>query len=388
MPDYDLNDLIEISRFAGERFDLVQAGGGNSSTKLEDGKMYVKASGMALSDVRGTGDFCCLEWRPLIEFLDRAPIDGDTRDLEVEADNFMSALPKSGTKRPSIETLMHAALGPLTLHTHPIAVAAVVCRSDWKEKLSQLFGDAFYIDYKTPGASLAVALRQELRRRNWQPGQSAVVFLQNHGLIVAGKNRQEVIELTEKVVDKIAASISLDLSRYKLVNFASQLVNKICQYRQNNRSEQNQQSQQHHQSQQDLQNQWIAYLSEDRCLNQAVNSDIKLLTAGCATPDQLVYCGPTGILIDSDDFDSAKRTVADFWLKFHHAPKLLILKSGAQRHLLLLGPSLRKCKEMEDVLKSHVMLQKGGLPATLQFLPESEVNYLTNWEAEKYRQNL
>ena len=48
----EVNDFIEISKYAGERFDLVQAAGGNSSVKLDNGEMLIKASGSLLSDVK------------------------------------------------------------------------------------------------------------------------------------------------------------------------------------------------------------------------------------------------------------------------------------------------------------------------------------------------
>ena len=51
MNEIELNDFIEISKFAGERFDLVQAGGGNSSVKNDNGTMFIKASGTCLSEV-------------------------------------------------------------------------------------------------------------------------------------------------------------------------------------------------------------------------------------------------------------------------------------------------------------------------------------------------
>ena len=46
----ELLNFITISRFAGERFDLIQAGGGNSSVKIED-RMLIKSSGNLLSEV-------------------------------------------------------------------------------------------------------------------------------------------------------------------------------------------------------------------------------------------------------------------------------------------------------------------------------------------------
>ena len=47
----EIKELVEISKYAGERLDLVQAGGGNSSVKLDNGQMLIKASGYSLSEV-------------------------------------------------------------------------------------------------------------------------------------------------------------------------------------------------------------------------------------------------------------------------------------------------------------------------------------------------
>lgn len=362
---YDFTELVELSRFAGERFDLVQAGGGNTSVKLDDGRLYVKASGMALSDV-GKDDFCCVQWQPLLDFLDNADIIVHPAELETQSKSIVKDACEPGPKRPSIETLLHCTLGKLTLHTHPVAVAAAVCRSDWKEQLAQMFDDAFYVEYKTPGPALALALRKQLQARNWQPGTPALIFLQNHGMIAAGSTLNEVIALTNDVVEKVGKAHPTDLSKYRYVNKVSKLVNQVCG------------------------TEWLAYLSDDSLLNAAVEKSEDLILARCATPDQLVYCGPAGLLLKSDDTESAKTSIAEFLEREKHAPKVVLMPvAGNGKPLIfLLSKSLRKCKEMEDVLKSHVLLQNSGAPSTMQFLPQSEVDYLSNWEAEKYRQNL
>ena len=40
----ELKNFVEISKYAGERFDLVQAAGGNTSVKLKNSEMLIKAS--------------------------------------------------------------------------------------------------------------------------------------------------------------------------------------------------------------------------------------------------------------------------------------------------------------------------------------------------------
>ena len=46
-----LADFSRISKTAGTRADYVQGGGGNTSVKLNDGLMAIKASGFCLSDI-------------------------------------------------------------------------------------------------------------------------------------------------------------------------------------------------------------------------------------------------------------------------------------------------------------------------------------------------
>ena len=38
----EIKNFVEISKYAGERLDLVQAAGGNSSVKLNNGEMFNK----------------------------------------------------------------------------------------------------------------------------------------------------------------------------------------------------------------------------------------------------------------------------------------------------------------------------------------------------------
>ena len=47
----EILDFVWMSKYAGERFDIVQAGGGNSSVKLDNNEMIIKASGFLLSDM-------------------------------------------------------------------------------------------------------------------------------------------------------------------------------------------------------------------------------------------------------------------------------------------------------------------------------------------------
>ena len=168
----EITDLIQLCRFAGERFDLVQSTAGNASLKVGD-TLWIKASRVALSDVSSESDLCELQQRPLLEFLaDNADADENTPTAELDeaAKECIAAANRTKSTRPSNETFLHALLGTLTLHTHPPVVTSIVCQRGWKEKISTQIPEALFVDYYTPGARLALALSETLKSSGWEPG--------------------------------------------------------------------------------------------------------------------------------------------------------------------------------------------------------------------------
>jgi len=362
----NLEDLISISRFAGERFDLVQAGGGNTSQRVGTEKLYVKASGLALSAVSQPDHFCCVDWQPLVDFLDRTDPRTDIQSLDQKANQAIAAVMQASQRKPSIETLLHCSLGPLTLHTHPVAAAAYLCRQDWQESISAFFGQALLVEYKTPGPALALALHAQLKKSGWQAGDTVSIFLQNHGLIVSAGSKEKIIDTTNDIVDRLGTTLTVDLQKYKQVNFISALVNKVCG------------------------STWLAYLSDDQIINSCASEDQNRLLSAPLTPDQLVYCGPAGLLLDNQNRNQAllEEAVINYFQAVKHPPRVIVLQNKDRRHVFLLGQSLQKCRESEEVLKSIILLQRCGLQSAIQTLSRDEVDYLSNWEAEKYRQTL
>ena len=94
-----LSELARMSQTVGERNDYVQGGGGNTSVKLDNGLMAVKASGIRLAQVTETDGFAV-----------------------VEVETLKDVTSEQGYKpaRPSVEAGFHALLGKFVLHTHPV----------------------------------------------------------------------------------------------------------------------------------------------------------------------------------------------------------------------------------------------------------------------------
>jgi len=351
-----MNQFIAMSRYAGERFDLVQAGGGNTSVKSDDGSMLIKASGWLLSEVEPGKGYVQVDNRLVLALLEQSgtlPDDRRDRD-ELVARQIGDAVMASGSLRPSIETLLHSQLRVYTLHSHPLVVNAATCRKDWRDLLGRLFPDALCIEYRTPGIELALEMRQQLALPAGVLPK--VLFLQNHGMIVTSDDYAEVEQLTESVVTRLEQYFATDLGRYRMVTTLSRLMSRFNS------------------------GPVTVYLSEDAEIATMVRNNRSLLLSAPFCPDTMVFCGAQALELVVPDYAPA---VADYCSRFHEPPRTLVVND----RIYFVGRSVKKAKEMEEVFKFHLLVL-GLAGADVHFLPEQELAYLGNWEAEKYRRNM
>lgn len=163
MLNNEIQKLIALSKYAGERLDLIQAGGGNSSVKLSSGEMLIKASGRALSEMSTEHGYIGVNLSRTIEIINKIQRhhDSDKKKKELLATALLkdAIWDSQNTERPSIETFLHALMDTYTLHTHPIAVNIIACQKNWKEVFTQLVPDGLCVPYATPGIELALSLK-------------------------------------------------------------------------------------------------------------------------------------------------------------------------------------------------------------------------------------
>jgi len=357
----EINHFIEMSKYAGARFDLVQAGGGNTSVKLNDGKMIIKSSGFHLSEMEYDNGFTIVDVGKILDILNDEQLVSisDKRERSILASkNINNAVLENG-KRPSIETLMHVLMKKYTLHIHPLVVNAIVCRKDWKEQLGKFFSNAVLVEYRTPGFDLALEVKTQLESKGAQKESVECIFLQNHGLIISSDRYSEVIETNEQVLTLLEEFLCLDMYRYKLGTQISNLINQ---------TERNK----------------IVYLSEDKELCRIIDKRKELVFTPPFCPDTLVFCGVSVLeLENSQDFTSLKK----YTDQFKRIPPVILCEG----HLYFVAQNVRKARDCEEVFKLHVLaldtVQEGNM-ANIQNLSESEINYLSNWESEKYRQKM
>jgi rhamnose utilization protein RhaD (predicted bifunctional aldolase and dehydrogenase) len=353
----EIIELIEISKYAGERLDLVQAGGGNSSVKLDNGQMLIKASGFALSELTVKTGYSVVITNKVAEIIKNNEI--ITATSKRKREELTSKLIRKSTidtnNRPSIETLLHSVLLKYTLHTHPIALNIILSQKNWKDILNAIFKDDQFalIGYHTPGIDLAIELNKEINRDKTIP---KILFLQNHGLIVTSDKIEEIEYLTEYVLNLVETYLNIDFSKFKLTTQITNLLKRV----ENSNN--------------------ISYLSNDIFLNDLMKSNKKLFFEKPFCPDSFVFCGICALEIN----DFLDLSLINFYQeKYLSLPKIIIYNNN----IFIISESVKKAKEIEDVLKFHLMILSYN-NSNINFLSQNELNYLGNWEAEKFRQKL
>jgi hypothetical protein len=118
----------------------------------------------------------------------------------------------------------------------------------------------------------------------------------------------------------------------------------------------------------------VSYLCQDEVINKYFNQNMDLFKQPISFPDALIYCG-VKYLFGLENIDHYKSLYDEY-------PKIII-ENGL---IFINSHSLTKCKEIEDVLKSNLII----LDSTIEknYLSSDEICFLNNWDAEKYRKLL
>ena len=201
--------LAHVSRLLGADPELVLAGGGNSSLKIEEDdhlgrrvrRLLIKPSGVALASI-GPEDFTCLRLDDLEPLADRAHL-GD----EEMVDCVLRAMADPRHRRPSIETLLHALLPDRwVLHSHADALLALGNRADGIQRLRDALGEAAaVVAYRRPGFRLATEVAEARRAHPEVRG----VVLHKHGLVTFGESAAEAYERHVELVTRCEGAAPL-----------------------------------------------------------------------------------------------------------------------------------------------------------------------------------
>ena len=343
-----MKDLCEISRYAGMREDLVQAGGGNSAFKIAPEKMAIKASGYQLADITETDGFALVNPQIVREaFLKRDSL----KEMTDEESKIILERAYISGARPSIETFLHSIAGRFSLHTHPVVVNAIACRKEGSNIFNQLFPNALIVPYATPGVELAKAYFNAYKKYKENNDEDpSIVFLMNHGLLVSAETAEEVVTLMEKVTNILEEYLNVDFKSYHYMKNLIKLYDDGILWR----------------------------VSDENVLNAYRKYKGTWNTSIC--PDCVVFLGKKMYSIENN----IDRNDFEHFVLNNGFPVILEYMVNLYIH----ASSVRKALEIQSVLSfsAQVTLLNSNIEVSL--LTEDEKNFLLNWDAEKYRREI
>ncbi len=205
----EIQELIEISQFYGQKKDFVIAGGGNTSFKDEN-YIYIKASGHSLATIGEIG-FAQLD-RKALQVISRKTYSEDVMERENQIKNDLlnaRVHPEKG-QRPSVETSLHDLLAfRFVVHTHSTKVNGLMCGNDAEKLTTTLFGDSVvFVPYVDPGYILYKEVETRINAFRQRTGiDPQIILLQNHGIFVAANTTAEIHTLYAQVITKLDAAI-------------------------------------------------------------------------------------------------------------------------------------------------------------------------------------
>lgn len=193
-----LEELVARSQKIGSDQSLVVFGGGNTSSKGEItdylGRLrkvlWVKGSGADMQ-YAVEKDYPALYLEELLALEEFAEL---TDELMV--DYVTRALVDPTSRRPSIETLLHAFLPAKHIdHVHADSICALTNHPKGEEAVKQALGDGFaYIDWVRPGFALSKVVGA-------LDGYEGVV-LAHHGLVLWDDDSEKCLEKTLRYVNR------------------------------------------------------------------------------------------------------------------------------------------------------------------------------------------
>ena len=346
-----LEQFAAMSQAAGSRSDYVQGGGGNTSVKLADGLMAIKASGYCLSDIRPDKAYAVLDYEALRRFYY-----GNEPAQLADVEKLGSACAKENTKliegmdalRPSVEAGFHSILKTFVCHTHSVYANLAACSTACCEIAEKAFNGADYtwgwVPYTDPGANLTFAIRDELRRVEEKTGKvPSVILMQNHGIIVHDDDAERCLAIHADANERLAQQFGIHGDSFPAISVR--------------------------QTGEEL------YEADTPYLREALKNcryDYKTFIETPLYPDQMVFLIGT-FFMDKEGTPAEGECYAD-------------TRTGA----LVLHMGEKKAKTIAETLTAVIFIMDtvAKMGYTVSTMGEAAKSFIANWESEKYRKSL
>ncbi len=344
MYEQQKKEMKKISNYAGSRLDFVQGGGGNSSYKFDNQIMAIKASGYTMLDITEYSGYVTVNYAKLLS--DYAKL-STKMDVDVEAEtlkiNLESITPIDGNPsteiknvRPSVEVGFHSYLKKAVIHTHSVYSNLLCCSKEGEDRAEKIFKNSglgyVFLPFISPGFTLSLKLAKAVTDYEKKYGkQPEIILMQSHGIIAHADDANTAINIHEKANNLI-------MNYFKVSLYPSCSIEKKGD---------------DYISKSDFLQKFII----DNCIDTKYFDEVILY------PDQMVYLGSN--LLKTIIINTEKGEVV-FKMSEKKALTALEVMIGA----------------------AYIISEINSQSLTLKTLCNEGVEFIRNWESEKYRANL
>jgi len=351
-----MDNLVELSHEFGTS-DYLKGGGGNTSVK-DAQTLWIKPSGTTLLDMT-PDSFVAVEREKLGKLYDGGqPEESTAREAWVK-DIMTAAVRPDSSGRPSVEAPVHNLFdATYVVHTHPPLVNGVTCSRKGKETCARFFPDALWIDYTDPGYTVCVSVMDRMQVYTEERGcQPQVVFLENHGVFVAGNSPEEIRELYAEIMERLKAeyrhagiSMDLEIDPDPPWEMADSLRERLLE---------------------------VSLMSFATSIKM---SGYFTLAEGPLSPDQIVYMRSYPLI-----GAPTRGALTDFIDTHGYAPRVISFESG----VFGLGDSDRNASLALELAQDAALVRQ--LTAAFggpKYMTDEQGNFIDKWEVEAYRRKL
>lgn len=378
-----LADLIKVSNIVGKDPTLTQGGGGNTSTKTEDGKfMYIKASGTALKDMNSKKGWRRLRLdrvRTIVTDSEISKLDTNARELEVVKRLLHSCDDKvTDGSRPSVEAHLHSFLNNCVIHLHADAVGSYVNAKNGRAKLEKLFKDEklppLWVPYTDPGFMLARKIARLVSGyRKEFCKQPAILFLEKHGVFLTAATADATLRLVRRVIKQCSSKLKYPKAgkvkspSRQVIDDAKLLIGKAFTKA----------------TKRDIK---ISYFCDDKISAfWRLKNAKELLNTTALTPDELLYAGGPPMWLEKIDSKKIAAKLKSQTKKGANVTTAFLVKGVG----LFVAATEKMTNTVREVSTSSFFVRvnanrMGGIFS----LNQRQQDFINHWEAEAFRRKL
>ena len=331
--------MMAISQYAGKRVDYVQGGGGNTSYKFDDQIMAIKASGYSLSEVETDKGYVTMDYAGIktdyAKLAESKAKDIEKETLDINLKNI-ALLSGMENRRPSVEVGFHSYLKRAVVHTHSVYANVLCCAEEGKALAETIFEssdlDYIYIPFINPGFTLSRVIKEKTEAFAQANGKTPeLIFMENHGIIASDDDADRAMAIHEQANQML-------IDYFKLNPFPESRIKQDGD----------------------------GFVSQTRIIKDYVKANVKdaqYFDEVILYPDQMVYLG-----------SNLGKTIH------------LDTESGAFTYLM----GAKQAQVIDEVILGviYIISEIARCGLTLRLLSDEGIDFIRNWESEKYRAKL